>query len=46
MRSKLAHSIWECKYHVVWIPKYRRKVVYGQLRKDIGSILRRMSIRV
>lgn len=42
MSSKLAHSVWECKYHVVWIPKYRRKVVYGQLRKDIGAILRRL----
>ncbi len=30
MRNKLAHSVWECKYHIVWIPKYRRKVVYGQ----------------
>ncbi len=42
MRNKLAHTVWECKYHIVWIPKYRRKVVYGQLRKDIGSILRRL----
>ncbi len=42
MGNKLAHTVWECKYHVVWIPKYRRKVIYGKLRKDIGSILRRL----
>ena len=29
----LSHSRWECKYQVVWIPKYRRKTIYGQLRK-------------
>jgi putative transposase len=28
------HSRWSCKYHVVWIPKYRKKVIYGQLRKE------------
>ncbi len=42
MRNKLAHTVWECKYHVVWIPKYRRAVVYGKLRQDIGIILRRL----
>lgn len=39
--SKLAHTVWECKYHVVWIPKCRRKVVYGKLRLEIGQLLRR-----
>ena len=42
MRNKLAHTVWECKYHIVWIPKYRRKVIYGKLRQDIGKILRRL----
>jgi putative transposase len=42
MRNKLAHTVWECKYHLVWIPKYRRKVIYGQLRSDIGAVLRRL----
>jgi len=42
MGNKLTHTVWECKYHIVWIPKYRRKVVYGQLRGDIGTILRRL----
>jgi len=34
----LAHTTWECKYHVVFIPKYRRKALYGQLRKDLGGV--------
>ena len=40
--NKLSHTLWECKYHLVWIPKYRRKVVYGRLRVEIGKILRRL----
>lgn len=35
--QSLSHTSWECKYHVVWIPKYRRKVIYYQLRKYLGS---------
>ncbi len=38
--ESLAHVRWECKYHVVFIPKYRRKVIYGKLRAAIGGILR------
>ena len=38
--SSLAHVKWECKYHVVIIPKYRRKILYGKLRAKIGAILR------
>ncbi|OEU67166.1 MAG: transposase [Desulfovibrio sp. S3730MH75] len=37
--NSLSHSKWECKYHVVWIPKCRRKVLFGQLRKHIGEVL-------
>jgi putative transposase len=40
--ESLAHVRWECKYHVVIIPKYRRKVLYGQLRAKIGAILREL----
>ena len=40
--SSLAHSKWNCKYHVVFAPKYRRMVIYGQIRTDIGSILRKL----
>ncbi len=36
--NSLSHSKWECKYHVVWIPKCRRKVLYGQLRKYLGEV--------
>ncbi len=36
----LSHVRWECKYHVVFIPKYRRKILYGKLRERIGPILR------
>ena len=35
-----AHVRWDCKYHVVFIPKYRRKVIYGRLKREIGKILR------
>ena len=38
--QSLAHTRWECKYHVVWIPKYRRKALYGELRKYLGPVLR------
>ena len=38
--SSLSHSRWECKYHVVWIPKYRRKTLYGELRKYLGQIFK------
>jgi putative transposase len=40
--QSLAHVRWECKYHVVIIPKYRRKVFYGHLRRQIGRILREL----
>ena len=39
-KNTLAHTTWECKYHIVWAPKYRRKIVYGKLKADIGRILR------
>ena len=40
--ESLSHVRWECKYHVIIIPKYRRKVFYGQLRRQIGTILREL----
>jgi putative transposase len=40
--NRLSHTVWECKYHVVWVPKYRRKIIYGKLRKEIVYILRRL----
>ena len=35
----LKHTIWECKYHVVFMPKCRRKVLYAQLRRDLGPVV-------
>ena len=40
--QSLSHVRWDCKYHVVIIPKYRRKVFYGRLRRQIGTILREL----
>jgi len=39
----LQHTEWECLYHIVFIPKYRRKVLYGTLRKHLGEIIRRLA---
>ena len=35
--ESLCHSVWDCKYHVVWIPKCRRKALYGQIRRRLGE---------
>ena len=43
--SSLSHTTWECKYHVVFAPKFRRRVIYGKLKKEIGSILRSLCER-
>ena len=40
MANSLAHTKWVCKYHIVFTPKYRRKIIYNQLRKDIMQILK------
>lgn len=36
----ISHSKWNCKYHIVWIPKYRKKRLFGELRKALGPMLR------
>ena len=41
--ASLRHSRWECKYHVVWIPKYRRKALYGQLRRYLGEVFHELA---
>jgi putative transposase len=41
--ESLRHSIWECKYHVVFIPKCRRKTLYGQIRRELGGIFRELA---
>ena len=41
--QSLRHTKWECKYHVVFIPQYRRNVLYGQLRQELGEVLRELA---
>lgn len=43
--NSLAHTKWNCKYHVVFAPKYRRQVIYNKIKKDIGEILRMLCAR-
>ncbi len=40
--NSIAHTIWNCKYHIVFAPKYRRQVIYGKIKGDIGQILRKL----
>ena len=43
--KSLSHTKWECKYHVVFIPKCRRKVLYGKLREHLGEVFRELAAR-
>ncbi|AHI55702.1 transposase [Listeria ivanovii subsp. ivanovii] len=38
--SSLAHTVWKCKYHLVFAPKYRRQIIYGRYKSSIGTIIR------
>ena len=40
--DSLAHTQWNCKYHIVFAPKYRRQVIYGKIKADIGKMLRKL----
>ena len=40
--DSLAHTKWNCKYHIVFAPKYRRQVIYGKIKADIGIMLRKL----
>jgi putative transposase len=40
--DSLAHTKWNCKYHIVFAPKYRRQIIYGKIKKDIGQIIRKL----
>jgi len=42
--KSLTHTSWDCKYHLVWIPKYRKKIIYGQLRKYLGEVFRDLAL--
>ena len=41
--NSLNHTRWECKYHIVFIPKYRRKVLFGQVCKEMGEVFHRLA---
>ena len=43
--QRLQHTLWECKYHIVFIPKYRRKVLFTALRKELGPVFRELARR-
>lgn len=43
--QSLSHTLWECKYHLVWVPKYRKKVLYGDIRRHLGGVLRELAIQ-
>ena len=43
--KSLAHTKWNCKYHIVFAPKYRRQIIYGKIKTDIGIILRKLCQR-
>ena len=43
--ESLSHTKWECKYHVVFIPKCRRKTLYGELRQHFGEVLRKLAVQ-
>jgi len=43
--KSLAHTTWNCKYHIVFAPKYRRQIIYGKIKADIGKILRQLCER-
>jgi putative transposase len=40
----ISHTKWNCKYHIVWIPKYRKKTLFGELRKALGPVLRDLAV--
>ncbi len=42
MKQSLSHTAWDCKYHIVWVPKKRRKIIYGKLRDELKTILHRL----
>ena len=43
--KSLSHSKWRCKYHIVFAPKYRRMIIYGKIKADMGKMLRELSER-
>ena len=44
-KNSLSHTTWNCKYHIVFAPKYRRQIIYGKIKAEIGKILRTLCER-
>ena len=44
-KNRLSHTTWNCKYHIVFAPKYRRQIIYGKIKAEIGKILRTLCDR-
>ena len=44
-KNTLAHTAWDCKYHIVFAPRYRRQMIYGKIKVDVGKILRELCER-
>ena len=44
-KNTLSHTTWECKYHLIFAPKYRRQIIYGKIKHDVGKILRELCER-
>lgn len=44
--KRLAHAVWECKYHIVWCPKYRFKILTKAVRKSVREIIRQLCVRI
>lgn len=42
-KSSLCHTRWDCKYHIVWIPKCRRKILFGQIREYLGNVFHKLA---
>jgi putative transposase len=43
VEQSLSHTKWECKYHIIWIPKYRKKKLFKELRQELGEVLRELA---
>ncbi len=41
--KSLSHTRWECKYHIVFIPKYRKKMIFGQIKRELGEVFHRLA---
>ncbi len=45
-KNILSHTTWDCKYHIVFAPKYRRQIIYGRIKEDIGDLMSRKGIEI